>query len=68
MAETAVVLESYFEGNHGDHEVYLLLSGPRVGETVVASDVHHMNGEYGWGVDFVDWICSWSRELLEYVD
>lgn len=49
MAETAVVLESYFEGNHGDHEMYLLSCGPRAGETLVASDVHHMDGTYTWG-------------------
>lgn len=64
-AGSCVTLESFFEGNHGDHEVLLLLSGPRAGHTLYGSDMYHTGGQFMWGRGFVGWLDMTLPDILE---
>lgn len=64
VADSMVLVEAYFEGNHGDNASYVITQGPLTGRVMQINNMYHA-GEEGEGCVFVlgphiaDWLEGW---------
>ena len=61
VADSMVLVEAYFEGNHGDHALYLITQGALAGRLLLINDMYHAaeDGEgctFALGSHVADWL------------